>query len=211
MSKSEFDPTDGSGGERRKALDAATAARLRRLSNMPVDISRLEASIAREIPKSAMQRRNPWRISFRPLHAVAASVVVGVLAIGLVINASARPVVASAQVLEGLYHQASMAEAGTDHSVMACCIQKVKGKPVTCVALDSDGSRVSMMIAEAKDFRVPAEAQKRDAASGPYYFQATPKLNMVMAVRGDTWVCLMGPVPEGELVKILSKAPSATK
>lgn len=193
-------------------LDAATSARLHRLSGMPVDLAALERRIARDIPKP-QTRRAFWPISLRPVHAVAASLLAGVLTVGLVISLSAPPVEASPQVLAGLYHDSSMS--GTvghaDMPVMACCIQKVKGKPVTCVMLDSNGSRVSMMIAEAKDFRVPSEAMRRESDSGPYYFQSSASLNMVMAVRDKTWVCLMGPVPEAELVKMLAKAPSTSK
>lgn len=206
------------GGDADRERDAATAARLRRLSTIPVDLSAVEARIARDIPRPTRQAAaKRWKIGFRPLHAIAASLAVGLITVALVVGSSARPVLASPQVLESLYHESAAsgshteAEADPGATVMACCIQRVGGKPVTCVAVRTEGSRVSIMVAEAKHFRVPPEARRREHETGPYYFQSSSNLNMVMAVRGDTWVCVMGPAPEAELVKLLAKAPAAPR
>lgn len=193
-------------------LDEAMARRLRQLSTMPVDLTSLEAHVEKAIPRPRPARSAPWKMSFRPMHAVAASLLVGVLSLTVVLSLAAQPVVASPQVLESLYHNSATSEAhdvhaGGDSPVMACCVQHVKGKQVTCFTLDSNGARVSMVVADAKNFQVPAEAKRKEVNGLVYYVQSSPRINMVMTVRGATWVCLMGPVPEADLVKLLSSTP----
>lgn len=193
-------------------LNDATSRRLRRLSTMPVDLTSLEARLEKAIPRPGKARSAPWKISFRPMHAVAASLLVGAISLTLVLTLAAQPVVASPQVLENLYHNSALAEghsmhSGGDSPVMACCVQHVKGKQVTCLALDSKGTRVSMVVADAKNIQVPAEALRKELNGLVYYVQSSPRINMVMTVRGTTWVCLMGPVPEADLVKLISSTP----
>lgn len=186
-------------------LDRAVSARLRKLAAMPVDSRSLEAAIERAIPRP--RRGRPVSLYLRPIHALAASLVLGILIFGAVIGLTPRPVLASPQVLETIYHDGAMAM--TEGSApMDCCIQRVKGKTVTCMTLDSNGVRVSMAVADAKDFKVPSEAKRKDVNGVTYYVQSSPKINMVMTVKGETWMCLMGPVPENDLFKLMVKTPA---
>ena len=82
-------------------LDQATADRLARLRTTPVDTSRLDALLSRQIPRpmaaaddrGAQVRPFAW---WRPLRAVAAVIVLGaVLAGSIYLATSARPVMAS--------------------------------------------------------------------------------------------------------------------
>src|SRR4051812_6004223 len=81
-------------------LDRAVADRLRKLSAMPVDLSRLTTAIEAQVPRpaaaSATRRRLTWP---RPLHAVAASVAVAGLAGILMLATAGRPATASAAEL----------------------------------------------------------------------------------------------------------------
>jgi hypothetical protein len=201
-------------------LDLATAQRLRRLSTAPVDMSALESRIRAAIPPPAAAsagRRSRIAIAPRRWMAVAASLAI-VVTIGVVaLLAWPRPVLASPQVLESIYERgaemrASMSADQPGMGDMACCVQKVEGNAVTCVTINVVGRPVSMVIGDAKHFKVPDEAGRRTVAGVEYRFQSSAKINMVMAVKDGVWVCLMGEPSVDELISQLAKTPvSLTK
>ena len=89
MSNSENDMfrDDDAAGEAQDALDRATVARLAKLRTMPVELSRLEAAVASQIPppgRAEAAERTRWRQWMRPMRAIAAGIaLLGVLTIAL--------------------------------------------------------------------------------------------------------------------------------
>ena len=89
--------------------DEAVAARLRKLSSFPVDLSRLERQIRAEIPRPAQHQQQQQRQSsrmrlWRPLTAIAASITIFAIIAAAVLTASSGQVMASpAQMAQ--FHQ----------------------------------------------------------------------------------------------------------
>lgn len=213
-------------------LNEATACRLARLRSMPVDTSRLEQALRARIPLPASKTRRPWLLRLRPIRAVAASLVVLVSVVtAVLLTTSCGPAMASSAQLARMHEDivsgrtpvvqvesidaANKALAGQspdcpevpnmpkDH-VMACCMKSVKGKRVACVLLKDQDVRVSMMVANAADMRVPTSpTQVRGGVT--YHVQSFERLNMVMTERHGRWVCLIGELPAERLMDLATK------
>ena len=208
-------------------LDEAVSARLRRLSTSPVDLSRLEKHVQREVPS---QRPLRMRL-FRPLTAVAAGVaILAVIGAALLVTSSNEVLASPAQMAQ--FHQDivsnripvmrvnSIDEAGRalagqwpgtpglprapEAHVMACCMKSIKDKKVACVLLSSEGTPITMSVANASDMK--SAAGKTVVANGmKYHVQSTGSLNMVSTERNGRWVCLIGELPAGHLIAITEK------
>lgn len=181
-------------------LELATARRLRRLAEMPVDLAALEASISRAVPRPA--KVVAWtRVFTRPILAAAASLTLLASLAGTILLFSQSPVEASAQLLTDLYTHtdAMLVDAPTDNP-MPCCVRQVDGRNVTCVSLDVAGKRVMMTVGDGRHFRVPESAGRKSVGGVEYRFQSSGKINMVMAVRDGAWICLMGEPSVDELI-----------
>lgn len=201
-------------------LGLATAQRLRRLSIMPVDLQSLERKIKAAIPPSAaagVASRTRLMIGPRRWLAVAASMAM-LLTVGVVVVATLpRPVLASPQLLESIYEHGNAISSGTtpgdainqpDMGTIACCVQMVEGKAITCVTLTVAGKRVSMAVGDAQHFKVPYEAGRRTVGGVEYRFQSSGKVNMVIAVKDGAWLCLMGEPTVDDLISQLAAMPS---
>ena len=211
----------------REELDRATSARLSKLRAIPVDTSRLQSRLLQAIPRPA--NRLAWR--FRPLRAVAASVLlVGALAVSFVAWSS-RPALASASVMAQMHQdlvsgktpvvqvdsideasrslaaQASglppLPDLPAEH-VMACCMKSVRNKRVACVLMRAEGVPVTMVVANAGDIRVP-ECPMVMVNGVHCHVQSAGELNMVMTEHHGRWVCLIGALPTGKLMEIAGR------
>ncbi len=172
-------------------LDLATARRLRRLAEIPVDLSTLESRIGAAIPKPAATVNR--RVSLRPLLAVAASIGLLVLISLAVILSVSKPVLASTEMLGNLYaHNDAMVVSTSADNPMPCCVRQVEGRNVTCVTLDVSGKRVMMTVGDGKHFKVPDSAGRKVVGQIEYRYQSSGSINMVMTVRDGAWICLMG-------------------
>src|SRR4051794_16395823 len=104
MTPSQDDPLD--------PLDRAVADRLARLRTMPVELSALRNAVDAQIGARTHRAQRPMVLRmFTPMRAVAASLLVGVLVIALIIASSAGPVLASAERLAQL-HQDVISDEG---------------------------------------------------------------------------------------------------
>lgn len=213
-----------------EATDRAVAARLGKLRSVPVDLGRLKASIEREIPRSAASRR-PRPAWLGPMRAVAATVLVAVIAtLALVLATSGRPAMASAEAMAWVHaNMGSMArtvgsleeaeqtlraqwpqqpglpsDLPGDDAPLSCCIHKLDGKQMSCVAVDLSGSRVSIAVGRADDFRIPPGA-RRTINGHEYVIESAQGINMVMTKRDGRWVCVMASLPADELVTFMEK------
>lgn len=212
-------------------LDRLTAARLGKLSSMPVDTSRLDALLELQIPRASSARIMRIADWLHPRQlAIAASILVVVLLGGLLLSTSSGPVMASTQDMAQFHEDmvsgrvpvmhvdslracnqalaAQWAQSPTipnmpaDH-VMACCMHLVKNKKVACVLLQGEGEPVSMTVANAADVHIPdCPTVMRDGIE--YHVQSTGSLNMVMTQRDDRWVCLIAKLPADRLMQLAS-------
>lgn len=218
-------PTD----ETDSPLDQATARRLARLRTMPVETRGLEERISALIPPS--QQRNARITWLRPLRAVAALLLVGGLVAVILITLSGGPALASAAQMAQVHQdlvsgktpvvQVDSIEAANrelsrqspdspavpnvpSNHVMACCMKSVKNKRVACVLLKSQGVPVTMTVANASDFKLPASpAVMHDGIS--YHVQSAGDLNMVTTQRGGRWICLIGQLAPERLMEMAAK------
>lgn len=215
-----------------ESADRAIAARLGRLRSMPVDLTRLKASIEREIPRPAVQlsrKRFEW---LSPLRAIAATFLIAAIAtIAVVIATAGRPALASADEMAAVHLRmrsmsttvASLDEAekvlrsqwpqqpglpsdlpADDDKPMSCCIHKLDGKRMSCVAVDLAGSRVSIAIGRADDFKIPP-GSRRTINDHEYVIETAQGVNMVMTKRAGRWMCVMSSLPVDDLVAFTEK------
>jgi hypothetical protein len=207
-------------------VDQAIAQRLRRLSTMPMDLSRLEASLRKERRSSAPPTL--WARILRPASAVAASFLVLVLIAAIVLTGSSGPAMASqmAQVHRDMVSgriqvtavdsidAASRVLAETNPAmpelpqapeahVMACCMRDVSDKKVAHVLLKSEGSPITMSVASATDFKPMGKVVRHNGAG--YHVVSHETLNMVSTERAGRWVCLIGELPTDRLIAVAEK------
>jgi len=213
-------------------LDAATSDRLKKLSSMPVDTSRLDQLIQAQIPRSAEESsRLSMFLHLRSVRAVAASIGM-LLTIGVLIwSLSGGAVLASPDTMAKFHEELvsgkvsaiqvdTIADANrtlaaewnkgveiprvsTEH-VMLCCMRNIKDKRVACVLLKSEnGIPVTMAVAKAMDMRMPGGDSQTVVSDGvTYHVQSSGKLNMVMTERQGRWVCLIGELTPQRLINI---------
>jgi hypothetical protein len=207
--------------------DEAVAARLRKLAAYPVDLAGLERKIQVEIPRAQAARPLRMRL-FRPLTAVAASITVLAIIIGAFLMSSSNEVMASAaqmaqfhqeiiankipvtkvdsieaagQVLADQWPQSPDLPRAPEAHVMACCMTSIKDKKVACVLLNSEGTPITMSVANARDMRSPmGEKIKHNGAK--YHVMSSGALNMVSTERNGRWVCLIGETSSDRLISI---------
>jgi hypothetical protein len=215
---------------REHQLDAATAARLRKLASLPMDTSRLDAMVQSRIPQP--KRSSRWRI-LRPMTAIAASLTLLIgIAAAVLLSTSGGEVLASPTQMVQLHRDivanriavtkvGSIEEAGKvlsqqsgsqspqlpdapEAHVMACCMKSIKSKKMACVLLQSAGTPITMSVARSEDIKTPAcPAIERNGAS--YHVHSADGLNMVMTERAGRWVCLMSELPQDQLIDLASR------
>ena len=212
-----------------EALDQAVSARLARLRTMPVDTSNLDKAIRAKIPPS----RREWRIlSFRPLRALAASVVlVSAIAAAIMLSASSGPALADAAQMAQVHQDivagripvmqvASIGEANRmlnsqspgaptlpqmpKSHVMACCMKSVQNKKMACVLLKDEGVPITLAVASAADMKLaPAPIRTRNGID--YRVQEVGNLSMVMTEQDGKWLCLIGQVSADRLIDVAAQ------
>lgn len=212
--------------------DEAVSARLRALSSMPVDVSRLQRAIAREVPRPEPQQQRSMRSRlFRPLSAIAASITVLTMITAALLMTSSNEVMASPAQMAKFHREivsnkipvtkVDSIEAASqvlaeqspgspdlpmapDAHVMACCMTSIKNRKVACVLLNSEGTPITMSVANASDMRSPGGRKvMRDGSA--YHVVSSDSLNMVSTERHGRWVCLIGEATADRLIDIASK------
>jgi len=205
-------------------LDESVSHRLSKLRSVPVDTSRLDAAIRRRIPR----RESIVLRLFRPLNAVAASLlIVGIIAAVLLSSSSGQVLASPAQMAQvhqdlianrdSVMHVRSIDEAANmlaasmngsmqlpappDSQVMACCMKSIRDKKIACVLLETDSKLVTMSVAKGSDMRLP-NAPHIDRDGTKFFVQSYGALNMVSANRQGHWVCLMGELPTERLIDL---------
>jgi hypothetical protein len=212
-----------------QAMDQAVAARLARLRTMPVDTTNLDKAIRAQIGSS---RRNRRIFAFRPLRALAASVLlISVIAALIMLSSSSGPALAEAAQMAQVHQdiisgripvmQVSSIEqanrmldsqspgaptlpAMPDSHIMACCMKSVHNKKMACVLLKDEAVPITLSVASASDMKVaPAPIVTRNGID--YRVQKVGDLNMVMTERDGKWLCLIGQTPADHLIDVASQ------
>lgn len=213
-------------------LDRAISMRLRKLRSLPMDTSGLERAVADEFAgaKQGNRERAWWAGILRPTRAVAASVLVLISIVTVVmLTASSGPAHAEAIQMATMHREvvggkvpvtrvSSIGEADQalskqwsgapelpgmpDDHVMACCLRRIENKKIVCVLLNDGGTPVSMMVADGADVKAARSATTIERDGVKYQVESSGELNMVMAKRGDRWVCLIGERPVERLIAL---------
>ena len=213
-------------------LDEAVSSRLRSLSTMPVDLTRLQRAIDREVPRQEATHRPRIAMRlFRPLTAIAASItVLAIVTLALLATSSGEVMASPAEMAR--FHREILSNkiavtkvdsieaasrALTQESpggpdlpgapeahVMACCMKSIKDRKVACVLLNSEGTPITMSIAKASDMRSPG-GEKVLRNGRTYHVVSSGSLNMVSTERAGRWVCLIGETNSDRLIGIVEK------
>ena len=91
-----------------------------------------------------------------------------------------------------------------DAHVMACCMKSIKDRKVACVLLSSEGTPITMSVANASDMRSP-RGEKVTRGGATYHVVASGAINMISTERGGRWVCLIGETSSDRLIEIAQK------
>ena len=210
----------------RTTLDDATATRLRWLRTQPVDLTNLKASIEQQIPRS-----RPGFIQRHLLlvRAMAASVVLGVVVVLLVLSLGSNEVLASPALLAQLHRETvfmpahgqvvksipdaqaaltrdwpaapDLPSTTPDQKVMSCCIHMIGAHRIASVRLKVDGQDVSVSVTDADNFRLP-EGQTVHIAGNAFTVQSHDGLNMLMGRQGDRFLCVISTLPVERLERV---------
>jgi hypothetical protein len=209
-------------------LDRATADRLARLGAMPVDVSRLERALEREVgPRVRRRRASP---AMRWMRAAAALLLIAI-GVGVAVSLTGGgPVMASAAQMAQMHEDlvsgrltsvkvGSIEEAADvltkqwggsvpipdlpDEHVRACCSKSVKDKKVACILLEAEGLPVTMTVSKASEMKVGGG--KRISRGGATYFvDRVGELTMIMTERDGRWICLIGKLGTDRLIDLAS-------
>lgn len=210
-------------------VEQALADRLGKLAARPVDLSRLQKTMERAIPR---RRKNPvaMLLASRPMRAIAA-VLVMAITLGVLLSVAlwSGPALASTDQLLQLHESvisqsvhmtnvqsmqaANQAMAGTwpkapampsmpdmsDGKVMSCCVHRIGSAKAACVLLSIDGTPVTLAAANAADIRIPTCPAVEHGGHG-FHVQSHGQTTMVMIERDGKWYCLMGNLPSERLM-----------
>jgi hypothetical protein len=205
----------------------AIAARLAKLRERPVDLSRLKAAVDAQLrPDVIAMPRRTWT----PLR-IAAGILV-MLGVGVItaMYLANRPTQLTTQHLAQVHEQmpahghvvtpvSSISQAyttltkdwancpplpqGSLEGVKSCCIHHVAGKRMACVEMMIEGEKVSMTVADADDVKMPPG---RDETLAGIECRSCSHggVNMVMVTRDGRWICVMGKLPRERLARMLA-------
>ncbi len=102
-------------------------------------------------------------------------------------------------------HREGPAAPGFEHAqVQSCCLIDAQGKLMSVAILDDGPSKVTLVVARAKDFGhnmgVPVRVDQR-----LFFGHEIDGVRMVMANQGDHWLCVMGQQTYQSLAQIASE------
>lgn len=221
--------------DRINALDAATSRRLAKLSAMPVDTSRLEAAIRREVGESAAEslvNTSRLRLWISPLRAVAALLLVSLTIAATFWMMSGNEARASAAQMAQWHRDmvnervavmrvASLEEASAALTGMgAADMPTMTGVPqahaMACCMREIKDKKVAVVL--LKDSAGPVTlsvARAEDMkvprtrptvrAGGKYYIENFEDLCMVTTERDGRWICLIGQAAPDSLIAMAGK------
>jgi len=208
------------------AVQRAVASRLGKLRSFPVDTSRVDRVMRRQIPPVAARKRWRW---MGQLSAAAASILIivslmFVMLPGRAVQASASemaqmhydivsgkvPTMKADSIQEANEAIAAMAgnsvrlpDSPSAHT-MSCCMRDIGNKKVACVLLEDGGAAVTMSVAQAKDMK-PSAAPAQIYNGITYHVTSIGKLNMVTVERGGKWICLMSETKAERLMQLADR------
>ena len=197
-------------------IQQAVSRRVARLATIPVDTSRLDVLLQRQV---AHGHSRVWLWWATPLVGVAAAV-----AIMLLLLFSAAPQISAAD-LAGVYSRLTATNqplSGTMNMPASCqlkpgengmcCRQMVDHQNLTCIRIDTHfGQPVVVVMANARRVKMPpAGGEALIIAGHPYTLTHSGHVNMVMRRAGGKWFCAMGTQKPATLAVYLNRAANGT-
>ncbi len=213
-------------------LDRATAARLAKLANRPVDTSRLkqrldhliQEQIVSDVPSSCPLR---WMTWWRPITTIAAAVLIA-LSIGwFMLEGGTSQAVAAPTELAQIYYDvanglaphlkvSSVEEANrllADQSNGVTPIPELPGQLQSCCLHQHAGATLTCALIERDGQRIAvamADGAKLHSPKGKlieydgrqFIAHTTNGINMVMAHENGRWLCVMGDASMETLVEV---------
>lgn len=204
--------------------DDVLAKRLAKLSERPIDTSRLEPRVKAIVgPAPSTQHIRHWITPRR----AAAGLLIALPLIWLLLLLWSRPILASPAALSRI-HEENVAGAPdaevvdsissakyaikrrwsncprlpelTSGKVMSCHVHEIRCRRLSCLCLQIDGQTVTLAVARPSDMRLPdAPFVSRDGVR--YFVQSHGNTNIVIADRNGVWLCLIAALPSERLVE----------
>ena len=202
-------------------IQQAVAARVGRLSTMPVDTSRLDQLLRTQIPVS---RRNPRFWIFGSLAgAGVAACAAAIIAMAILFSGTPRLSAADlANVYQNMAGQPALAVTGsaaTSKLQMApgmicplkagetasCCQQMVGQDHLACVAVRSPSHAPVVMVAGNAGMVKGPRGQAVTIGGCQYTLDQSGHINMLMRRAGNHWYCAMGSENPATLASYLQR------
>lgn len=217
--------------ERQERLDRATSQRLAKLSERPVDLTRLEQRLRAAIQEPQDQQsehssapRIRW---WRPITAIAAIVLLVVSISWIVFIAGTAATMASPAGLVEIHNEAaneltphleasSVDEANRLLAEQAkhfhplpnlpgelkyCCLHNHVGKVLTCAIIDVDAKRLTVAVADSSQIKSPT-GNSTTRGGKTYYVFTDGGINLVMTSVAGSWLCVMGEASTDQLLQV---------
>lgn len=207
-------------------LDTATAARLRKLTDAPVEFASLEDRLNEAMDGQAANMRGMQRVvRLRRVLALAASIALAAVVITSLIGHGGTPAQAATLDLTEIHHRlldeaaaqppittieqvnafiAAKASLPADQlrtHVRSCCLRDVQGSLRAAVLLNQEGSSTSIVVADGENFAAPM-GETVTVEGQAFHVHRMGELTMVMSRRDHRWLCVMGEGQQDELLHI---------
>jgi len=207
-------------------LDTATAARLRKLADAPVEFAALEARLNDAMDGQGANMRGMHRVvRLRRILAVAASIALAAVVITSLIGHAGTPAQAATLDLTEVHQRllddapaqppittieqvnaiiATKASLPADQlrtHVRSCCLRDVQGSLRAAVLLKQDRRNVSIVVADGENFAAPM-GETVTVEGQAFHVHQMGDLTMVMSRRDHRWLCVMGEGQQDELLQI---------
>jgi hypothetical protein len=174
--------------------------------------------------------RMAWRRWWRPVTSAAAAILI-ITAIGwLALDVGTSPAMAAPAALAQIHFDvakglaphlevSSVDEANqllADQSngvvpipelpgtLKSCCLHPLAGTTLTCALIERDGQLITVAIADGATIRSP-HGKTITRGDRQFIAHTANGINMVMAFKGDRWLCVMGDTSTEQLLDVAAR------
>lgn len=217
--------------EKHDQLNQATAGRLSKLGNLPVDTSVLENNLRRCIDDDLHQTSSTFPLThqawWKPISGLAAAIVLITCFTWIVFNSSDNVAMASPVELAEIHHEVigghaehynvtSIQQANTILSgkssnitplpalpgtIKSCCLHQYQNVTLTCALILDNTASITIAIADEDQMHTP-DGQKIIHNRKQFIIHTMNGLQMVMTYHHGRWLCVMGEVSQEKLIQI---------
>jgi hypothetical protein len=89
-------------------------------------------------------------------------------------------------------------------TLKSCCLHPLAGTTLTCALIERDGQLITVAIADGATIRSP-HGKTITRGDRQFIAHTANGINMVMAFKGDRWLCVMGDTSTEQLLDVAAR------